>query len=107
MKVELYYFDDCPSYLKAAENVREALRLEALPEDMVLVPVLSDADAQTKRFIGSPTVRINGVDIEGPEAEDKGYGFGCRIYADNGSTAGWPSIEKVRRALQGAIGPAH
>ncbi len=103
MNIELYYFDGCPSYLKAIENVREALRLEGLPEDVALIPVESDADAQAKRFIGSPTVRINGVDLEGPEAEDRGYGYGCRIYADNGSSAGWPSVEKVRKALaQGA-----
>ena len=100
MKVELYYFDSCPSYLKAIENVREALRLEGLPEDVTLIPVESDADAQAKRFIGSPTVRIDGVDVEGPEAEQKGYGFGCRIYHNNGASAGWPSVEKVRLGLR-------
>ena len=99
MKVELFYFDSCPSYLKALENAREALRLEGLPEDVELIAVESDADAQAKRFIGSPTIRINGVDVEGPEAEEKGYGFGCRIYANNGSNAGWPSVQKVRQAL--------
>jgi len=102
MKVELFYFDSCPSYLKALENTREALRLERLPENVELIAVESDADAQAKRFIGSPTVRINGVDVEGPEADEKGYGFGCRIYANTGSTAGWPSVGKVRRALQSA-----
>lgn len=99
MKVELYYFDGCPSYVKAIKNVREALRLEGLPEDVALIGVESDADAQAKRFIGSPTIRINGVDVEGPKAEEKGYGFGCRIYANNDSNAGWPSVEKVRQAL--------
>jgi len=99
MKIELYYFEGCPSYLKAIENVREALRLEGRLEDVALISVESDADAQAKRFIGSPTIRINSVDVEGPEAEEKGYGFGCRIYANNGSSAGWPSVEKVRKAL--------
>ena len=100
MKVELFYFDSCPSYLKALENTRAALRLEGLPEEVELIAVEADADAQATRFIGSPTIRIDGVDVEGPEAEEKGYGFGCRIYANNGSNAGWPSVEKVRRALR-------
>ncbi|MBI1355707.1 MAG: hypothetical protein GC160_15315 [Acidobacteria bacterium] len=100
MKIELFYFDSCPSYLKALENARAALRLEGLPEDIELIAVESDADAQAKRFIGSPTIRIDGVDVEGPEAERKGYGFGCRIYANNGSSAGWPSIESLRDALR-------
>jgi len=106
MKIELYYFEGCPSYLKAIENVREVLRLEGRPEDVALISVESDADAQAKRFIGSPTIRINSVDVEGPEAEEKGYGFGCRIYANNGSSAGWPSVEKVRKALSQQVKPS-
>ena len=100
MKIELYYFEDCPSYPKALDNVRQALKFEGLSADIALIPVASDVEAQAKRFIGSPTIRIDGVDVEGPQADEKGYGFGCRIYADNGSSAGWPSVEKVRLALR-------
>lgn len=100
MTVELYYFASCPSYLKALENARAALRLEGLPEDVALIAVESAADAQTKRFLGSPTIRIDGADVEGPEADEKGYGFGCRIYSDNGAIAGWPSVESIRHALR-------
>ena len=100
MKIELFYFDDCPSYERAQENLTDALRLEELAQEVEMVPVASEADAQVKRFIGSPTIRINGIDIEGPEAEEKGYGYGCRIYAQNGCTAGWPSVERIRQALK-------
>ena len=102
MKIELYYFDDCPSYERARENLREALRWEGLAQEVEMVPVASEADAQVQRFIGSPTIRINGIDIEGPEAEEKGYGYGCRIYAENGRSGGWPSVERIRQALQAA-----
>ena len=100
MKIELYYFEGCPSYHKALENVRQALRLEGLFEEVALIPVGSDAAAQANKFMGSPTIRIDGIDVEGPQADEKGYGFGCRIYADNGSSVGWPSVEKVRLALR-------
>ncbi len=103
MKIELYYFDDCPSYERARENLKEALRLERLAQEVEMVSVISEPDAQSKRFIGSPTIRINGMDIEAPEAEEKGYGYGCRIYAENGSSAGWPSVERIRQALQAAM----
>ena len=99
MKIQLYYFDDCPSYQKALDNLKEALRSQELPQEVEMIPVTSEADAQAKRFIGSPTVRINGGDVEGPEAEEKGYGYGCRIYAENGRSAGWPSVERIRYAL--------
>ena len=100
MKIQLYYFDDCPSYRKASDNLKEALRSQELPQEVEMIPVTSAADAQAKRFIGSPTIRINGIDIEGPKAEEKGYG--CRIYAENGRSGGWPSVERIRQALQAA-----
>ena len=69
MKAELYYFEDCPSYQRALDNIMEALRLEEMPERVDMIQVTSEADAQVKRFIGSPTIRLDGVDVEGPEAE--------------------------------------
>lgn len=100
MKAELFYFDDCPSYEQAAANLKEALRLEQLPETVEMVPVTSEEDARRKRFIGSPTIRIDGVDLEGPEVENRGYGYGCRVYSSNGSFAGWPSVEQIRSTLR-------
>jgi len=67
---------------------REALRLEGLREDVALIRVESEGDAQTKRFVGSPTIRIDGADMEGAVAEKKGYAYACRVYADNDKSAG-------------------
>lgn len=100
MKIELFYFGGCPSYVAAAENVREALRLEGLGEAVEMVAVETLAAAETERLIGSPTVRIDGCDLEGPEAEARGYGLGCRIYHDGQAMAGWPGVALVRRALR-------
>lgn len=103
MKVEIYYFEGCPSYQTAAANMRNALRAEGLAEDIEMIEVTSEEDAQKKRLIGSPTIRIDGVDLEGPEAEAKGYGYGCRVYSHNTQRAGWPSVEQIRSALQERI----
>ena len=100
MKTELFYFDDCPSYVQAAGNLREALRLEGLPTAPEMVRITSEEDAVQKRFIGSPTIRIDGVDLEGPEAEDKGYGYGCRVYSSDQGYTGWPTVEQIRGALR-------
>ena len=103
MNVQLFYVDGCSTYLRALDHLREALQLEA-PEapDVDLVAVTSDADAQAKRLIGSPTIRIDGVDIEGPDADTQGYALGCRVYSDEGRMAGWPSVAQIRQALNGA-----
>ena len=100
MKVELYYLDGCPSWQRARENLERALQLEQLSVQVEAILVADSADVQLKRFIGSPTIRLDGVDIEGPGAETRGYGYGCRVYADGTCTAGWPSVNQVRRALQ-------
>ena len=102
MKIELIYFGGCSSYIEAANNVREALRLEGISGNVELVPVKNATDAQRKRLIGSPTIRIDGRDLEGAQADERGYGLGCRIYQDEHSIAGWPSVALVRRALRHA-----
>ena len=49
-----------------------------------------------------PFDALTGADIEGPVAEVRGYAFGCRVYTDGTGTAGWPSVEQIRQALQRA-----
>ena len=99
MKVELYYFDGCPSWQQALDNLKDALRLEQVSDEIGMVSVVDGADAQTKRFTGSPTIRIDGVDVEGPDAEARGYAYGCRVYNDGDRVVGWPSVGLPRQAL--------
>ena len=100
MKTELFYFDDCPSYKQALENLKRDLQLERLPDVVEMIEVADPADAQTKRFIGSPSIRVDGIDVEGPDAETRGYAFGCRVYMGDGRPVGWPSVDRIRQALQ-------
>ena len=100
MKIEVFYFDGCPSYEQALRNLREALSAERLDERVEMIPVLSEADAMAKQFLGSPTIRVNGVDSEGTEADQRAYAYGCRVYSDGGKSVGWPSVNQLRRALR-------
>ncbi|MBI3952195.1 MAG: DUF2703 domain-containing protein [Acidobacteria bacterium] len=99
MKIELLYFDGCPSYQQALQNLKEVLVEEGLDVAVELVPVSSPEEAKARRFLGSPTIQIDGVDLEGPEAVGSGIGFGCRVYAHDGHLSGWPSKEHIRAAL--------
>ncbi len=78
-RVEILYFAGCPNHEAARALVeRVAADLEVQPDiDLVEVP---DADAATRlRFLGSPTVRVNGRDVE-PGAEERGdFVFACRV----------------------------
>ena len=102
MEVQLFYIDGCPSYEQALANVKDALRAEGLPETVEIVLVISDEDAQAKSFLGSPTIRVDGADLEGIDADARGYGCGCRVYESDGENVGWPSVAQVRQSLQRA-----
>ena len=64
MKIEVLYFDECPNHGPTLERVKHTLQQEGLATDVVEVNVGDDATAQSLGFLGSPTVRIDGIDIE-------------------------------------------
>jgi hypothetical protein len=100
MKTELLYFSGCPNHLPAAERVRAILRQEGVSGELSEVEVKDESAAQALAFPGSPTIRINGVDIE-PGARGAAHvGFACRRYP-----GGFPSEEMIRAAVREALKP--
>lgn len=100
MRIKLVYFDGCPSYEEALRNLREAIAEEKLDTIVELITVTSPEQAERLKFLGSPTIQIDDVDLEGPEAVNSGVGYGCRVYEDVGQMRGWPSKEQIRAALR-------
>jgi mercuric ion transport protein len=99
MKVEVLYFEGCPNRVPTVERVREALQSEDQPTEIREIEVRTQAEAESLAFLGSPSVRVNGVDIE-PEARNlKSYGLSCRTYVHGVVRSGVPSNILIRRAL--------
>jgi hypothetical protein len=105
MRVEVLYFDGCPTYETATKTLRAVLTEEGVEADVELVAVNSDEEARTLRFPGSPTVRIDGRDLF-PVAEREDWRVGCRVYATPEGLRGSPTAEMLREALKtkGAAG---
>ena len=82
--IEILYFEGCPNHGPTIDLVREVLD-ELVPRAEVReVPVESQESAEALRFVGSPTVRVNGLDIE-PAARDKtAFALSCRMYGGMG-----------------------
>lgn len=98
MRVELLYFDGCPHWEVADGRLREALR--SLGRDgtaVERVKVESAEQAQTLNFVGSPTIRIDGVDPFASGGEP--VGLACRLYATPDGVAGSPTVEQLIQAL--------
>lgn len=106
MKIEVLYFSDCPNHKPAVERVREALRAEGMTAELAELEV-NDADAaQRLKFLGSPTIRVNGLDIEPEARSSAAFGMMCRTYADGCCQSGLPSGELIRAALRETRIPA-
>ena len=101
-KVELLYFDGCPTYLEAEQNLRTVLDEEGVETDVSVVAVNTDEEARRLRFPGSPTIRVGGRDLF-PVSERARWGLACRVYPTPEGPRGAPTPEMLRAAL-GRIG---
>ena len=100
MKIEVLYFDGCPNHKPAVERVRQVLKEEGLSAEILEVTVSGPAIAQELGFLGSPSIRVNGLDVEPEARRASAYGMMCRTYAVNGRREGLPSHEMVRQAIR-------
>src|SRR6266702_1317219 len=102
MKIEVLYFDGCPNHKPAVERVQQLLREEGAIAEVVEVNVSDASIAQKVGFLGSPSIRVNQLDVE-PEARAvRDYGMMCRTYAVDGRREGLPSREMLRQAIREA-----
>ena len=97
MQIELLYFEGCPSYRVAEGWLRDVLAEAHMPDPIRLIEIKTEADAQRWRFLGSPTIRFDGVDPFAQGAAD--YGLECRVYLTPDGLRGWPTKDMLRAAL--------
>ncbi len=98
MRVEVLYFDGCPTYRAAEETLRGMLAWVDVKAEVELVAVNSDEGAQRLRFPGSPTIRVDGEDLF-PVPDRVGYALGCRMYATPEGLRGLPTAEMMQASL--------
>ncbi len=98
MKVEVLYFDGCPSYRTAQRTLMEVLDEEGMEAEVNLVAMNTDEEARRLRFPGSPTIRVDGEDLF-PVGEREDWRLGCRVYATPEGLKGLPTTEMLREAL--------
>src|SRR5215217_8402378 len=97
MRVEVLYFDGCPTYRVAEETLRGVLDQEDAEAEVELVAVNTEEEAKRLLFPGSPTIRVNGEDLFAvPERAE--YALSCRMYATPEGLRGAPTTEMLREA---------
>ena len=103
MQVELLFWDGCPSHPAALADLRAALAdVGADPAAVHVRQVATSADAAAEAFVGSPTIRIGGRDVQPPG--DEPAGLTCRVYRRrDGRISPTPDPDDLRDALRAAL----
>jgi hypothetical protein len=106
VKVEVLYFDGCPNHEALLPRLRELLASQGISTEIELRAITDDQAAKRECFLGSPTIRVNGRDVE-PDAERRtDFGMKCRLYRSAAGVSGQPPQEWLRAAIDGGAGAA-
>ena len=83
MMIEVLYFEGCPN-LEPTIDFREVVSELNLRTEVREVKIRTQEEAEAQRFLGSPSVRVHGIDIEQSARERTDFAFGCRLYGSSG-----------------------
>lgn len=89
--------------MKAQEELNAVLSEEGLNVEIERIRVRNQSHAQKLRFLGSPTIRIDGIDVEPKARSRTDYGFMCRTYRTAKDLAGTPSRAQIVAAIKAQL----
>ena len=100
-QVEFLWWEDCPSWQRALEMLRAEARRAGLDPDAIdVIEIKSEDDAARRGFPGSPTIRVDGRDID-PAGASARPALNCRIYhLPDGRVSPVPTREQLEEALR-------
>lgn len=98
IQIKLLYFDGCPSWQPALENLNMVIGAEKIAAEICLVNIQTPQQAEQERFLGSPSFLVNGEDLW-PE-ERRHYSLSCRVYQTPAGLKGSPSTEMLQERLK-------
>jgi hypothetical protein len=102
--VEVLYFDGCPNHGPAVALVERVAAELGLQAEIRLVHVPDEDAAARLRFLGSPTIRVGGRDIEPGADERTDFALSCRVFRTDSGFSGEPDERWVRRPAPRAHG---
>jgi|tagenome__1003787_1003787.scaffolds.fasta_scaffold20482703_2 hypothetical protein len=98
--VALLFIDDCPNREAVLPLLRRLIDEAGLQVPVTQQRVTSREEADRTKFLGSPTIRVDGVDIEPSAHERHDYGLQCRLYPTPHGLRGVPAEALIRTALR-------
>lgn len=97
MRVDILQCDACPHVGPTVERVKQVAARLGVEIDIHVVSITSHESALAERFPGSPTVRVEGIDIDPSASTRSDFGLSCRVYGRDGI----PPESMIAAALKG------
>jgi hypothetical protein len=98
VKIEVLYAAECSSHPAAVRLIKDVLAAEGVATEVHEVLVRDEGMASELRFLGSPTIRINGRDVAEEAEKVKSFALSCRLYPGS-EQVGLPPAEMIHRAV--------
>jgi hypothetical protein len=100
LTIDVLYYEDCPHYQEAAQALKAVLEEENVEAKVNMVKVSKGGEAEAFGFIGSPTILVNGADVEPGMDYTSPFQGHCRVYLYKGDMFEIPPKEMIREALK-------
>ena len=98
IRIALLFFEGCPSYKHTWNDLLDVITERNLDVTVRPINVDSAEKADALNFAGSPTIKVNGQDLEGYSGPGV---MACRVYQEN-ENQGWPSKSLMEQKLEAA-----
>jgi len=100
VNIGVLFIEGCPGLSSIIDNIKEVIAEENVEANISFILIETSEDAGRLHFTGSPTVRINGMDIEPNMQTIKDYGLRSRHYYTDGKESGYPAKSMIRDAIK-------
>jgi hypothetical protein len=99
MRIEFLFWEGCPSHPEALALLRDVLDERAIVAAVELREVFTHEEAVALAFPGSPTIRVDGRDVD-PGGAQSPPALTCRVYRlEDGHASPVPSRQQFEEAL--------
>lgn len=104
MRIELLWFQGCPNHVAAERLTRQRMASLGVTATIARVEVRDETDGRAVCFPGSPTIRVDGIDVEPGWAPCLDCTPRCRLYPTADGLRGLPETVWIDDALRRVAG---